>query len=63
VIYNANFRFTDTDVARNYIPLLVPGLSDSGFVRLFSNDNRRLEEQTYPYCVFKKSGQEALERR
>jgi len=54
VIYNANFRFTDTDSSRRYEALLIPGLEDSGFVHLFSKENRKLSDQRYPYCVFRK---------
>lgn len=54
VIYNANFRFSDTAISQHYEPLRVPGLADSGFVRLFSKGNRRLPEQVYPFCVFRK---------
>jgi SAM-dependent methyltransferase len=54
VIYNANFRFTDTSAARRYESLPVPGLDDSGFVDLFSSSNQRLEDQVYPHAVFRK---------
>ena len=55
VIYNANFRFTDTSVASRYESLPVPGLDDSGFVDLFSSSNQRLDDQVYPQVVFRKS--------
>jgi hypothetical protein len=54
VIYNANFRFSDTTLAPAYEALRVPGLDDSGFVHLFSRQNRKLEDQSYPHSVFRK---------
>jgi hypothetical protein len=54
VIYNANFRFTDTHISNRYEALHVRGLEDSGFVHLFSKENRKLPDQRYPYCVFRK---------
>jgi hypothetical protein len=54
VIYNANFRFTDSEVSKAYQPLTVPGLDDSGFVQLFSVDNEVLSNQIYPFAVFRK---------
>jgi len=54
VIYNANFRFTDTTVSSRYEPLEVPGVDDSGFVHLFAPTNRKLADQTYPHAVFRK---------
>jgi SAM-dependent methyltransferase len=55
VIYNANFRVTDASVASKYTPVVVPALFDSGFVHLFSVDNRKLPSQVYPFCVFRKN--------
>lgn len=54
VIYNANFRFTDTDTSGRYEALSVPGFENSGFVHLFSREDRKLQDQKYPYCVFRK---------
>lgn len=54
VIYNANFRFTDTDTAKHYEALRAPGVEDGGFVHLFSKENCKLLDQCYPYCVFRK---------
>jgi len=54
VIYNANFRFTDSDTSEHYEALRAPGLADSGFVHLFSKENLKLRDQCYPYCVFRK---------
>ena len=54
IICNANFRFSDTVTSERYEALRVPGLTNCGFVHLFSRDNRKLQDQSYPYCVFKK---------
>jgi hypothetical protein len=54
IIYNANFRFSDTATSEHYEVLRVPGLTNCGFVHLFSSDNRKLRDQSYPYCVFRK---------
>jgi 2-polyprenyl-3-methyl-5-hydroxy-6-metoxy-1,4-benzoquinol methylase len=54
IICNANFRFSDTATSEHYKALRVPGLTNCGFVHLFSSDNRKLRDQNYPYCVFKK---------
>jgi hypothetical protein len=54
VIYNANFRFSDTATSEHYEALRTPGLTSSGFVHLFSRENRKLPDQNYPYCVFRK---------
>jgi 2-polyprenyl-3-methyl-5-hydroxy-6-metoxy-1,4-benzoquinol methylase len=54
VICNTNFRFTDTITSERYEALCVPGLTSCGSVHLFSRDNRKLHDQSYPYCVFRK---------
>lgn len=54
VIYNANFRFSDTATSEHYEAMRVPGLTNCGFVHLFSRENRKLPDQSYPYCVFRK---------
>ena len=54
VICNANFRFTDTVTSEHYAALRVADLTNCGFVHLFSKANRKLPDQSYPYCVFRK---------
>ncbi|MDR0568174.1 MAG: class I SAM-dependent methyltransferase [Spirochaetaceae bacterium] len=54
IIYNANFRFTDTEASKKYDPLVIPEYSNSGFVTKFDRANNYLEEQAYPYVIFKK---------
>jgi SAM-dependent methyltransferase len=54
VIYNANYRFTDTDASAGFTALEVPGVSDSGFVTKFSANGTLLEDQSYPYSVFQR---------
>lgn len=54
VICNANFRFTDTVTSERYEALRVPDLTNCGFVHLFSKENRKLPDQSYPYCIFRK---------
>jgi SAM-dependent methyltransferase len=55
IIYNANFCFTDSATSERYAPLTVPDSSDSGFVHKFSTENRKLRDQDYGYCVFRKN--------
>jgi len=59
VIYNANYRFTDTDTSAGFAALEVPGVSDSGFVTKFSVDGVLLEDQSYPYSVFRAGASDA----
>jgi hypothetical protein len=54
VLYNANFRFTDTSVAQHFESIAAPEGVDHGFVHLFSATNRKLEDQSYAHVVFKK---------
>ena len=54
VIYNANYRFTDTDTSAGFTALQVPGVSDSGFVAKFSTDGALLDDQSYPDIVFQR---------
>lgn len=54
VICNANFRFTDTVTSERYEAVRAPGLANCGVVHLFSRENRKLTDQSYPYCVFRK---------
>jgi SAM-dependent methyltransferase len=57
VIYNANYRFTDTDTSAGFTALQVPGVTDSGFVTKFSRDGVALEDQSYPYSVFQRGAE------
>jgi hypothetical protein len=52
IIYNANFRFTDTQISNHYSKISIPNYSDSGFVTKFSASNKILSEQFYPYSMF-----------
>jgi len=54
VLYNANYRFTDTDTSAGFTALEIPGASDSGFVTKFSTDGMLLEDQSYPFSVFQR---------
>ena len=54
VIYNANYRFTDTAAARNFTALEIPAVVDAGFVARFDPSGDRLEDD-YRYCVFRKN--------
>ena len=53
VLYNCNFRFTDTQFAERYEPMIVPDQQESGFVAKFSRQNKRLNEE-YTYTIFRK---------
>jgi hypothetical protein len=55
VVYNANFKFTDTDVSKKYEALKIPDCDESGFVSKFSKGNKYLEDQKYIYSVFRKT--------
>jgi hypothetical protein len=55
VVYNANFRFTDTEVSKKYEALKIPDYDGSGFVTKFSKTNEYLEDQKYVYIVFRKT--------
>ena len=54
VIYNANYRFTDTRVSERFIPIDIPAVTESGFVTKFDVDGHRLSDQTYRHCVFQR---------
>ncbi|GHV12249.1 hypothetical protein AGMMS49938_04420 [Fibrobacterales bacterium] len=54
VIFNANYCFTDTEVAKKYEPVTIPHFLTSGEHTKFSSNNRVLENQNYEYSVFKK---------
>lgn len=54
IIYNSNFRFTDTETSKKYHPIEIPGYMDSGFVHKFDNTNKRVDSH-YPYSVFRKT--------
>jgi hypothetical protein len=51
VIYNSNFKMTDTSIADSFEPLSVK--NDSGTFVKFGKDNKKYNEN-YPYSVFKK---------
>ena len=51
VIYNSNFKMTDTSIADSFEPLSVE--NDSGTFVKFGKDNKKYNEN-YPYSVFKK---------
>jgi hypothetical protein len=51
VIYNSNFKMTDTSVADSFEPLSVK--NDSGKFAKFGKDNM-ISNENYPYSVFKK---------
>jgi 2-polyprenyl-3-methyl-5-hydroxy-6-metoxy-1,4-benzoquinol methylase len=52
VIYNANFRFTDTLISKKYTAIHIPEYFESGFVSKFSVSNQYLADQKYEYSVF-----------
>jgi len=54
VIYNANFRFTDTNSSKKYTPIIIDEKLESGFVTKFDSSNKVLPDQDYKYIVFKK---------
>ena len=54
VIYNSNYRFTDTPVSRSFARIESIAIPDSGFVVKFDPDGRRSTGETYTACVFQK---------
>jgi len=54
VIYNSNYRFTDSRTAKIFEPVEMDGLTESGFVPKFGPTGQRLKDQEYPYCAFRK---------
>ncbi len=53
VIYNANYRFTDTETSRGF-SVAAFGSEESGFVAKFDKDETRSDDQAYAHCVFQK---------
>lgn len=56
VIYNSNFRFSDSDIYHKYNPLNSYRIKESGFVPKFDKNNNKLNNDlcNYKYCVFTK---------
>ena len=54
VIYNANFRFSDTEISKKYESVTIPQYLDSGFVTKFDKNNNCLVDQKYEYTMFQK---------
>lgn len=50
VVYNCNFRVHDCDFFDSLSPVIG---KESGFVKKFGVDNKELEDQNYPYCIFR----------
>lgn len=53
VIYNSNFRFEDTAVAKDFIIIPTPSVGNSGFVHKFDSSNRKTRE-VHRHCVYRK---------
>jgi hypothetical protein len=54
IVYNSNFRFTDTDISKKYDLIMIPDYGDSGFVEKFDTNNNYLEDQKYDFTIFRK---------
>ncbi|GJM28471.1 MAG: hypothetical protein DHS20C17_11060 [Cyclobacteriaceae bacterium] len=54
VIYNSNFRFSDSKLYRNYRVMNSCFIEESGFVHKFDLKNNKIHEP-YVECIFKKS--------
>jgi hypothetical protein len=52
IIYNANFRFTDTVISRKYNAMHIPECMESVTIPKFSTKNVRLQDQGYLFSVF-----------
>ena len=55
VLYNTNYRFTDTVTATGYEVIHFDDVRDSGMVPKFDTDGSRSHDQTYAHCVFRKA--------
>jgi SAM-dependent methyltransferase len=55
VLYNTNYRFTDTVTATGYEVIDLDDLRVSGSVEKFDIDGSRSNEQIYVHCVFRKA--------
>jgi hypothetical protein len=54
VLYNTNYRFTDTVTATDYEVIDLDDLRLSGSVEKFDIDGSRSNDQNYVHCVFRK---------
>lgn len=53
VIYNSNFRFSDSNIYSRYQPIYTDVLRDSGFVHKFNKRNEKITN-IYRECIFRK---------
>jgi SAM-dependent methyltransferase len=54
VLYNTNYRFTDTRTATSYEVVDFDCVRESGVVVKFDIDGSRSDDQVYAHCVFRK---------
>lgn len=54
VIYNSNFRFSDSTIYNQYKVISDSSINESGFVTKFDNKNQVLKDQNYDHCIFQK---------
>lgn len=55
VIYNSNFRFSESSIYYKYEVLRAPEIDDSGFVHKFDKNNNRIKDEQqskYKECIF-----------
>lgn len=55
VIYNANFRFSDCSISKEFELISSSKILESGFVPKFDKRNKLLKDQSYPFCIFRKN--------
>lgn len=53
IIYNSNFRLSDTRYSEKFEPVNSQLIKESGFVSKFNNKNK-LDDKPYPFVIFKK---------
>jgi SAM-dependent methyltransferase len=54
VVYNSNYDFKDTAVARNYDIVLTPHMTTNGFVKRFRKGGAEMPRQTASDAIFRK---------
>jgi len=53
IIYNSNFRFSDSRIYSRFQPICIDVLRDSGFVHKFNKRNQKIFDD-YHECIFRK---------
>lgn len=54
VLHNSNYRFHDAACASQFEDVIDESITGTGFVTKFDSSGDKLDDQTYPYCIFRK---------